>query len=603
MKNRHFLGRFLMASILIGGLNSCKTTDWSKVTYIVTPNPLEMHGDTVVITVKGTIPPKSFAPKEVVTVTPIIKWNGGEKALKPIIFQGEKVKEGKAIVVAKKTETLFNYSDRVAYQPEMKVSYLVAKAVSMKKEKVKKEIETPKFADGTIVTPLITMSDERPTVGTEQMPRIIPMSIEADMLFDISQDKVKPKEVKEEDMTALLAFLRNSRIEIMDEKGKKVVAYKPNYTIKNMSISAYASPDGETDKNANLAQDRGKSTAAFISKELRSMKYAELIEKSDTLVDGKKTKVTKTSLEEQFYSIASTPEDWEGFKTKMEASSVPDKDMILRILSTYPDNDKREQEIKNIAKAYTEISEQILPQLRRSKMTISAEKKCKTDEELSKMSLEMPDSLTNEELMYAAGLTQDLNVQQKIYTSLTRVHPKEWRGFNNLGAVYLMMNKVSEAGVQFEKANQLNANNPIILNNLGIIAMKNGDRNKAAEYYGMSNTPQATYNMGRINIMRGKYAEANGNYSSENTFNAALAKMLSGNNDGAMATLDASKDTDSGMGNYLKAIISARKADNAGVAKYLGLAFGKDAALKTMAMEDMEFLKAKEDAAVKALLQ
>jgi tetratricopeptide (TPR) repeat protein len=603
MKNRHFWGRFLMSSILIGGLNSCKTTDWSKVTYTVAPNPLEMHGDTVVITVKGTIPPKSFAPKEVVTVTPIIKWNGGEKALKPIIFQGEKVKEGKAIVVAKKTETLFNYSDRVAYQPEMKVSYLVAKAVSMKKEKVKKEIETPKFADGTIVTPLITMSDERPTVGTEQMPRITPISIEADMLFDISQDKVKPKEVKEGDMIALLAFLRNSRIEIMDEKGKKVVAYKPNYTIKNMSISAYASPDGETDKNANLAQDRGKSTAAFISKELRSMKYAELIEKSDTVVDGKKTKVTKTSLEDQFYSITSTPEDWEGFKTKMEASSVPDKDMILRILSTYPDNDKREQEIKNIAKAYTEISEQILPQLRRSKMTISAEKKCKTDEELSKMSLEMPDSLTNEELMYAAGLTQDLNVQQKIYTSLTRVHPKEWRGFNNLGAVYLMMNKVSEAGVQFEKANQLNANNPIILNNLGIIAMKNGDRNKAAEYYGMSNTPQATYNMGRINIMRGKYAEANGNYSSENTFNAALAKMLSGNNDGAMASLDASKDTNSGMGNYLKAIISARKADNAGVAKYLGLAFGKDAALKTMAMEDMEFLKAKEDAAVKALLQ
>jgi tetratricopeptide (TPR) repeat protein len=569
-----------------------------------------MHGDTIVINVKGSIPAKTYAPKEVVTLTPVIKWNGGEKALKPIVFQGEKVKEGKAIVVAKKTETGFTYNERVAYQPEMKVAEFTAKASVAKKEKVKKEVEVPKMADMTIVTPLLAMSDEQPIMGTEKMPRIIPMAIDGDVHFEISQAKVRDKELKADDMKALLDFLKNSQTPIMDEKGKKVLSYKKNYDIKGISISAYASPDGETDKNANLSQDRGKATAADLSSFLKKNGLSFLVEKVDTQIteskSGGKPKQTinKTSLEESFYQISSTPEDWEGFKQKMEASSVPDKEMILRILSTYSDNDKREQEIKNISMAYTEIKDQILPGLRRSKISVSAEKKCKTDAELSQMAISMADSLTNEELMYAASITQDMNTQISIYTNLSRVHPNDWRGPNNLGCLYLMQNKISEAGAQFEKAAKIEPSNPAILNNLGIIAMKNGDRNKAAELYSqaMSAGSQPSYNMGRINILRGKYGEAVSNYAGANTFNAALAKLLNGNADGAMSTLEGGKDADTPMGHYLKAVISARKSDAGGVVKHLNNAFAKDASLKEFAKKDMEFRRLS-DETVKALLQ
>ena len=608
MKTTLLKNKFLFVMSAALALSGCKTTDWSKVTYTTTPNPLEMHGDSIKITVKGSIPAKTQAPKEVITLTPMMKWNGGEVALRPLLFQGEKVKEGKGIVVAKKKETTFSYSETVAYRPEMRVSEFTAKAVTTKKDKVKKEYQLPKLADATVVTPLLAMSDEKPIMAKENMPRITPMSSDGDIHFLISQDNIRPTELKMDDMKALMGFIAESQTAIKDEKGKKTIGYTKNYDIKGISISAYASPDGEQDKNANLAADRGKVVAKELNAFFKKNDLMYLIEAIDTVqIENAKTgkftqKTTKKSLEESFYAFASTAEDWEGFKSKMEVSTVPDKEMILRILSTYPDLDKREAEIKNISKAYTEISDQILPSLRRAKITVNAEKKCKTDEVLIQMAASMPDSLTAEELMYTASITSDMATQTAIYSNCARIYANEWRAHNNLGCMYLMQNKINEAGASFDKANQTSANNPAVLNNLGIIAMKKGDMKAASEYYGQSNAAEANYNMGRINILNGKYSAALSNYSDANSFNAALAKLLSGNNDGAMSAVEASSDTDSGMGNYLKAIISARKSDAAGVAQYLNAAIAKDASIKEIAKTDMEFVKLKENEALKSIL-
>jgi Flp pilus assembly protein TadD len=608
MKTTLLKNKFLFVMSAAIALSGCKTTDWSKVTYTTTPNPLEMHGDTITITVKGSIPAKTQAPKEVITLTPMMKWNGGEVALKPLVFQGEKIKEGKGIVVAKKKETNFNYSERVAYRPEMRVSEFTAKAVTTKKDKVKKEYQLPKLADATVVTPLLVMSDEKPVMAKENMPRVVPMGIDGDIHFLISQDNIRPAELKADDMKALMDFIANSQTAIKDEKGKKTIGYTKNYDIKSISISAYASPDGEQDKNANLAADRGKATAKELNAFLKKNDLMYLIEKVDTMqIENPKTgkitqKIERTSIEDKFYTLASTPEDWEGFKSKMEASSVPDKEMILRILSTYADLDKREAEIKNISKAYTEISDQILPALRRAKISVTGEKKCKTDEVLIQMAAATPDSLTAEELLYTASITTDMATQTAIYSNCARIYPNEWRGHNNLGCMYLMQNKINEAGASFEKANQASANNPAVLNNLGIIAMKKGDKKAATEYYGQSSAAEANYNMGRINILNGKYSSAVSNYGDANSFNSALAKLLNGNPDAAMSAIEASNDKDSGMGNYLKAVICARKSDAAGVAKYLAAAFAKDASLKEMAKTDMEFVKLKDNEAVKSLM-
>ena len=89
------------------------------VKYEVTPDPLEVHGDSVAITVKGTYPPKYFAKKVDLTVTPVVKTPTGEHAFKPITEVGEKSKTP-GNKINQKAGGSFTYSDKIAYSPDMR---------------------------------------------------------------------------------------------------------------------------------------------------------------------------------------------------------------------------------------------------------------------------------------------------------------------------------------------------------------------------------------------------------------------------------------------------------------------------------------------------
>ncbi len=75
-----------------------------------------------------------------------------------------------------------------------------------------------------------------------------------------------------------------------------------------------------------------------------------------------------------FFNEKTTAEDWEGFKTEVEKSSIQDKDLILRVLSMYSDPDVRDKEIKNMTSAFEVLKTDILPKLRRSKMAVNVER-------------------------------------------------------------------------------------------------------------------------------------------------------------------------------------------------------------------------------------
>ncbi len=274
----------------------------------------------------------------------------------------------------------------------------------------------------------------------------------------------------------------------------------------------------------------------------------------------------------------------------MQASSVADKDLVLRVLEMYPEGDKRESEIKNMAATYTELREKILPQLRRSEMRMNYEIVGKTDEQITAMAKSMPDSLNVEELLFAATLTTDMNEQLRIYKEVERIFPNDHRGANNVGYIYMLQNKLDDAAAQFQKANSIK-DNAESTNNLGVVARLKGDRKKAAEHFAKATSagPEVKYNMGLVNIQNGDYASANSNMAGMNTVNAALAKMLSGDNAGAQAILDKAADKDSATGRYVAAIIAARSGNGDGVRNNLAQAVQKDASLREKAMKDLEF--------------
>ncbi len=525
-----------------------------NIKYTLDPNPLIVQGDSVAVNINGNFPGKYFFKKASVELTPTLTYAGGETAYKTAYFQGEGA-AGNHPVVPYESGKAFNYSHKVAYTPSMETSELMLRILG-KQGKKEKAFDPVKLADGVITTPYLMLSDDKAMLGKDAFQRITAHSQDATIHYLVNSSVVRPGELNDADAKALAAFIRG-------------YAKKGNIQIKGLSVDAWASPEGELSKNENLASDRAKSASNWAKGELVKAK-------------------TEGAKNDGFYQLNPRGEDWNGFKAAMQKSSVADKDLVLRVLEMYTDLTKREEEIKNMAATYKEIADNILPTLRRSEMKLNYELVGKTDEQITEMSRTMPDSLNAEELLWAATLTNDLNEQLRIYREAERVHAGDYRGANNVGYVLLQQNKLNEAEAAFQKANGISENNASN-NNLGVVARLKGDRAKATSFFNKAGSPEAKYNQGLVNIQNGDYGAANSNMAGNNTVNAALAKVLSGDAAAAKTILDQAPDKDTATGHYLMAIIGARTNNADLVRSQIGLAVQKDASLREKALKDLEF--------------
>jgi tetratricopeptide (TPR) repeat protein len=544
------------------------------INYSVTPNPIEMHGDSVQFSVSGKFNPKLFGKKITMTITPVIKYTGGEKAMKPVVLVGDKATGSGQKISYDKGGTFSYTSDKFVYEPAMKVAKVELRAQGQVKKKIK-DFTPIEIADGTIVTPLLVRNDEKAIIGKDAFVKVTPVNQTAHIYYVINQSNVRPAEMKSEEVKNTLAFIQAN-------------INSSWYEFKGINVNAYASPDGETEKNEHLAMDRAKSGSAAFMNEFRK----------------NKNKDNKFGKEKEQYVIGTTKEDWEGFKALMEQSTMADKDLILRVLTMYSDPNQRRTEIKNLSKTYVELAEKVLPKLRRSEIIINVDKKSRTDEMISALATSHPDSLSVEEILYAATLTNDINTQTQIYTSAEKQYPTDWRTSNNLGVVLLMQNKVSEAGEAFKRAEANGAGNPIIANNLGTIESKAGNRVAAMELYNKANGagPEVGYNKGIIQIRDGNYSDAVSSFGDSKSFNKALAQLLSGNTGEVGATIDAGNEKDMALSYYLKAVSAARRSSTADVISNLKTAIEKDGTLKAAAKDDAEFIKLRSDAGFTALV-
>jgi tetratricopeptide (TPR) repeat protein len=545
------------------------------ITHDVTPKPLEEKADSVAFTISGKYPAKLFYKKAVVTITPVIKYtSGGEKALEPVTLLGESATGNGQKIPYEKGGT-YSKTFSTAYEPGMKVAKLEIRAKGSKSGSTKeKEFKGIEIADGTIITPLLVRNDEKGIFAKDAFVKTTPANQTTHIYYTINQSNVRGEEMNSAEMKGISAFI-------------KANLSSQWYEFKGIDVSAYASPDGETDKNEHLAQDRAKTaTDAMVG----------------TFKKHENKMVTFGKTKDQYKTIT-TREDWEGFKAALQSSTMKDKDLVLRVLTMYNDADQRRKEIKNLSATYNELRADILPKLRRAEVNVMVDKKSRTDDMISRLALSNPDSLSVEELLYAGTLTTDLNTKLSIYQAAEKQYGTDWRTSNNLGVVLLMNNKIDDAKAAFGRA-AANANgNPILMNNTGIISSKAGDRKGAMDYYNKAAGAgdEVNYNKGILNVRDGKYADAVSNFGNYKGFNLALAQLLNGSPESVNGTIDASNEKDMAMSFYLKAIASARKGDATGGIAFLKTATDKDASLKAAAKDDCEFLKWRDNADFKAL--
>lgn len=555
-------------------LASCAGLDKMKkgapgVKYTVTPEVLETHAGKVDLSVKMQIPEKYFDKKVAIEATPVLVYEGGETAYPSYSIQGESV-QGNAQVIPYDKGGSITYTNSVAYNPNMRVSDLVVRIKATKGNKTV-DFDPYKIANGVIATStLVTDQGAAVSLGGDQFKRVIPESQLADIYFLIQQAQLRDSELKKAEVKALNDYM----VQTSQTANKK---------LKGVELSSYASPDGSLDLNTKLASQREQATKKFMDKKLKDAKIA--------------------SADANFFSMKTTPEDWDGFKQMMEASTIQDKDLIIRVLNMYSDPEVREREIKNMSETFKVIAEQILPKLRRSKLVVNAELVGKSDEELVAALASNPETLELEELLFVATLTDNLDNQLKAYQTAAQKYPTCWRAQNNIGVVLYAKGDMNGAKAAFEKANSIKAT-PEVQNNLGVIALRNGDYTKAEELFGAAagSGEELNNNLGIICIHKGDYEGAIRYFGNSTSCNAGLAKILAGKYDAALATLNANT-MEVGLKYYLKAIVGVRTAQNDMMFENLRKAVQVDPSLKALAKKDMEFSKFFEDASFKAIVQ
>ena len=505
------------------------------------PPVLEVVNGTIDATVSVTYPKGYFNPKVILEATPVIVYQGGEAAMKPFKYQGEDVRDNYKVVSAdgqKVTEKI-----HFDYVPGMEQCYLELRGkVSAGKKSV--NLPVKKVADGANTTYMLVKKAGAVSFKADNYQEVISSTTEGQIKYLVNSSEVRGSELKGESVKEFLARL--------DE-----ISANERTKVTSTEIVAYASPEGDVNKNEKLSDNRSESAT----------KAWKQVTKGHEATDP---------------TVRSVGEDWDGFQQLVSQSNLEDKELILRVLSMYSDPAVRENEIRNMSQVYTALKGEVLPELRRARLIANVEFKNYSNEELLDLLENNANLLDEEALLRVASLVCEPAQKEEIYKrAIGRFNSA--RAMFNLAALYLMQGQdaKAEAGLA-----ELDAKDPDVVNAKGVLALHKEDYKAAETAFRTAGTADAKANLGVVLILTGRYEEAAQALKDVKgcCHNTTLAYILTDQLDKAAKSAKCKDPKVS----YLKAIIAARQGNADGVKSNLEAAF-KNESLKERAARDIEF--------------
>jgi hypothetical protein len=545
----------------------------------VTPNPLEVHKDTVNFEMAANLPVKMLKKGTVYTVNTFYKYGDKETALEPIAFKAEDYPNAKT-EQPKVTKNFF-----FAYAPAMKVGEIQVEGVAAKGSKTK---NTPRM---TVAKGIITTSKLVKPVyaasfaahGYNNQEELVPVII-PDFIFDQGRSVLKTSEIK-------------------SPKGKQLDAFiaAKNVT-RTVTITGTHSPEGAERINSKLSNERAAAIEKYYRQQMKKYDYKGM---ADSIKFIQKPIV----------------DDWTEFKNALsayEGITSEEKGEYLNIINGAGDFEAQEKQLKKL-KTYRKVFKDIYPKLRTAKTEILTIKEKKTDAEISVLAKQITqnsvsaDTLSFEELMYAATLTPSLDEKAAIYEAATK-KGTNWNAHNNLGATYIAqaIENPSNAGAladkaaaQLEIAAKLQESAEVHANMASVDMLKGNpygaySHAQKALSAGLSGDNAAGLNgvKGASEIYMAKYSDAVSSESAasdnaDNLFNKGLAQVLNKDYQNALTSFNeaSAKNSNLAIAHYGAAVANARLGNADAVVTSLTKAVQLDPSLKEAALSDLEFEK------------
>ncbi|AEE12867.1 tetratricopeptide repeat protein [Porphyromonas asaccharolytica] len=536
----------LLLAVLVSSC-ACRLKPLNGSAAQVDPNPLTLVGTQIPGQVRLTLPAKWCHKRAIVNITPQLRYAGTSVTGQTVTIQGENVRDNYQTISYERGGSVI-VPFAFEYKPGMEQSDLYLTFTATIKGK-KVNLPAIKVARGTIMTAgLASISDVTPALARDAFQRVIKEQYTADLKFLINRAEVRAAEL-------------NKR-EVKDWQDVVDNAYQvPNQEV-DIEIQAYASPDGAQDFNERLSAQRERNTSSVVARQL-----------------GKK----KIEVNAHY-----TAEDWDGFQKLLEASNIQDKELVLRVLSMYPDPEDREREIRNLSHVFTQLADEILPELRRSRLNANVRIIGKSDDELKMFMAQRPGRLTIEEILYTATLYDNAKDQMNAYQQATQLYPKDYRAYNNIGTLYLAQGNYEQAANYFAKAQKIQPNAASNMNE-ALLALNRGDLAEAQRLMGSAvEVPEAGQGIGLLQMHEGKYADAIRSFGNTPSNTLAIAQIMQGQYADATRTLAAVAQPN-GETAYLKAVVAARTNDLQALISNLRSAIAQDRSYALRAQRDLEF--------------
>ena len=555
--------------------------NYDQVGFTGEPDPLEERGDSVEITVKGTIPPKYMMKKSAMLVKPYLVFGDQKYPVETYTLKGEDV-PGDGQVISYQDGGSFSYTSKVPYVPGMNESELmVAPIAYMAKDGTYAtedeivantkyiQLGERKLADGVIYTPKRLMHEELFVLAADHGYELETIVTEQSRLYFF---------VNRYDLNWRVPMNKNEKC--MEKRQAMFDFIEQGWGFKEIEIKGWASPEGEETFNKDLSEKRAGTAFRYMVREIK-----KLANKKDAVLE------IEDPEEEIQFNISWHGPDWDGFLAAVENSDLADKRAIINVIKS-ASQASREEEIKNMINIYPEIEELILPPLRRAEMIVHCYEPKFTDNEILEFATSYPDTLDAKEFAYAATLTDDLEVKMAIYREYIRYFEDNWLGYNNAGAVEIERGNLEAAAEYLATADELSPNNGIVKNNLGVLESHLGNYKKAEMYFKEAQQlgEDVNYNMGMIHISKGNYAQASRDMSGATcNYNLGLAQLLNKDYSAAEKTLKCAPQN--AETHYLLAIVGARTNNTNLLYENLGKAVEMDPEMKAVAAKDREFIE------------
>jgi tetratricopeptide (TPR) repeat protein len=560
-----FIGLLLVAAIFSScGLNRMVRNYDEGVKYTPATNPLENHGGQVAAEVAGRISEGYFLRRAMLEITPVLVYEGGETELQTVTLRGSRTTaEGQ--MVQGDRGAAFNMNNIIEYTPEMEESELIIRARLYRegREGRATNLRERKIADGIVVTSQrVDKSDMVTLVAPHEYELETIHTRQAALYFEYMRHNVNMRLPLNRDQE------NQQKLQDLEEFLLR------GWRIHSIEVNAWASPEGEIAFNERLSQNRATTGERFFRDMVRRLERQH-----------------RRTIERPELAVNARGEDFQNFMVALDKSNLPDKQAIANVINSQLAPAERERRIRDMTVIYGEI-EEILQPLRRAEFVVRAYEPKRTMQEIAELSTNNPRELSLAELLYAATLTEDLQTQLNIYQSAQEIFPRDYRGFNNAGAVHLKMRNYERAAQALERANQLAPNNGYIQNNLGVLAAINADYQNARDLFGTAQEwgLNTSYNQGVMRILAGDYQGALTSMRGFTcTYNLALAQLMTGNTQQAINTLDCAPE--SANVHYLRAVIAARQNEANRAFESLRSAVSMNPQMAEEARKDREFIR------------